>query len=74
MKQYLLNGKDVRKIKRMVRLLDKALAEIVQLKALRDPDEPFPHPPAQSDLIEESWFVEQQLSLIEHIPSRTDDF
>jgi hypothetical protein len=65
-KSYLLENSDIQRIRKMVRLIEKAVAEIIILKELRVP-ETDPFAPAQSDLIEESHFVEQQLDLLKYL-------
>ena len=69
-KSYLLENQDIRRIRKMIRLLEKAIVEIVELKKLVAPKiDPFA--PGQTDLIEETHFIEQQLDLFtaEHFDS-----
>ncbi len=70
-KIYLLEKEDFRKIRKMLRLVEKAIVEIIKLKEIKKPNlDPFP--PAQTDVIEETWFVEQQLSLFNKIQENSD--
>jgi hypothetical protein len=63
--QYVLDIHDIRRLRHMIRLLEKAIVEIVLLKKLTPPAiDPFA--PAQTDLIEETHFIEQQLDLLEY--------
>ncbi len=61
-KSYHLNSRDIRRLRHMVRLVEKAVVEIVKLKEFIPP-ETYPFAPAQTDVIEETYFVEQQLKL-----------
>ena len=69
-KSYLLENQDIRRIRKMIRLLEKAIVEIVELKKLVAP-KTDPFAPGQTDLIEETHFIEQQLNLFaaEHFDS-----
>ncbi len=67
---YLLDARDLKRLRHMARLLERAITEIVELKKLVPPStDPFA--PAQSDLIEEAHFVEQQLDLLEYAQEQT---
>jgi len=60
---YLLTPSDLKRLRRLVRHLDKALAELIELKRITTFDadrESFP--PHESDLIEETSFIEHQLA------------
>lgn len=69
-KSYLLENRDIRRIRKMVRILENAIIEIVELKKLVAP-KTDPFAPAQTDLIEEAYFIERQLDLFaaEHFDS-----
>jgi hypothetical protein len=59
---YLLTPDDLKRIRKLVRHLDRALRELVELKRITTFDdlrESFP--PHESDLIEEASFIEHQL-------------
>lgn len=62
---FCLDISDVRRLRHMIRLLEKAVVEIVLLKKLQPPTTD-PYAPAQTDLIEETHFIEQQLDLLEY--------
>lgn len=66
---YVLDVADIRRLRHMVRLLEKAVVEIVLLKKLAPP-ETDPYAPAQSDLIEEADFIGKQLDLLEYAAER----
>ncbi len=70
-KLYLLTPKDIRKIRSLVKILEKAIVELAELKRITtfDDDRRF-YTPHESDLIEEQYFLEKQL---EFFPSE-DDF
>lgn len=72
-KSYLMENQDIRRIRKMVRLLEKAIVEIIELKKLVAP-KTDPFAPAQTDLIEETHFIEQQLDFFarEHFESYQD--
>ena len=62
---YVLDINDIRRLRHMLKLLEKAVIEIVLLKKLEPPlTDPFA--PAQTDLIEETHFIDQQLDLLEY--------
>lgn len=62
---YVLDVADIRRLRHMIRLLEKAVVEIVLLKKLAPPDTD-PYAPAQTDLIEEAYLINQQLDLLEY--------
>ena len=60
---YLLTPADLKKMRRLIRHLDKALAELCELKRVVTFDQrPNPYPPHESDFIEEASFIEHQLN------------
>lgn len=67
---YVLDAADIRRLRRMIRLLEKAVVEIVLLKRLVPPDTD-PYAPAQTDLIEEASFIEHQLDLLEYAAEKS---
>lgn len=70
---YLLDTRDIRRIRHMAQLLEKAVVEIIALKQLKIP-ETNPFAPMQTDLIEETHFIEQQLDLLEYAADRYPQF
>lgn len=59
---YLLTPADLKRMRKLVRILDRALAELVELKRITTFDDQRPsYPPHESDLAEEASFIEQQL-------------
>lgn len=62
--QYLIDTGDLKRLRKMIKLLDSAITEIIQAKKLKT-EKLDPHGPAQSDLIEEEWFARQQLTFFE---------
>ncbi len=72
-KSYHLNNRDIRRLRHMVRLVERAIVEIVKLKEFIPP-ETYPFAPAQTDVIEESFFVEQQLNLFMTENQNSDQF
>jgi hypothetical protein len=67
---HLLAQEDIRKIKKLVRILEKALVELVELKRVTTFDDERNHyTPHASDLIEEQSYLEYQL---EFFPTKTD--
>jgi len=69
---YVLDINDIRRLRHMIKLLEKAVVEIVLLKKLEaQPTNPFA--PAQTDLIEETHFIEQQLDLLEYAAEKADE-
>ena len=63
-KQYLIDNKDLRRIKQMIKLVDRAIIEIIAIKELKT-EKPDTLGSGQSDLIEEEWFARQQMNLFE---------
>ena len=63
-KQYLIDHKDLRRIRKMIKLVDSAINEIIAIKKLKT-EKPDTLGPAQTDLIEEEWFAHQQINLFE---------
>lgn len=75
-KTFLLESPDIQKIRKTIRLLEKTVVEIIHLTEIARPKmDPFA--PAQSDLTEETHFVQEQLELLrwhqEHSDSYDDD-
>ncbi|NJL26305.1 MAG: hypothetical protein HC902_14930 [Calothrix sp. SM1_5_4] len=68
---YVLDVADIRRLRHMIRLLEKAVVEIVFLKKLAPPDTD-PYAPAQTDLIEEACFIDQQLDLLEYAAEKSE--
>ena len=62
---YLLDKQDIKRIREMVDLLEKAVQEIIELKQITTV-KTDPYAAAQSDLIEEESFIEQQLDFFNH--------
>lgn len=59
---YLLTPADLKRMRRLVRTLDRALIELIELKRVTTFDDERPScPPHESDLIEEASFIEHQL-------------
>ena len=69
---YVLDIGDIRRLRHMIRLLEKAVVEIVLLKKL-DPPATDPFAPAQTDLIEEAYFIDQQLDLLEYAAEKESE-
>jgi len=69
---YVLDINDIRRLRHMLKLLEKAVVEIVLLKKLEAPPT-NPFAPAQTDLIEETHFIEQQLDLLEYAAEKADE-
>jgi hypothetical protein len=68
---YLLTPKDLRKIRNLVRILEKAITEIAELNRITTfDDQRRSYQPHESDLIEEQYFLEKQLEFF----SRENDF
>jgi hypothetical protein len=59
---FLLTSSDIRRIRKLVRHLDRALRELVELKRVTtfDDERDF-YPSHESDLIEQASFIEHQL-------------
>jgi hypothetical protein len=72
-KSYHLDSRDIKRLRHMVRLVEKAVVEIVKLKEFIPP-ETYPFAPAQTDVIEETHFVEQQLNLFRTDNQNLDQF
>ncbi len=61
---YLMTPADIKRLRKLVRVLEKAIAELVELKRITTfDDQRNYHPPFESDLIEEQSFIEYQLEL-----------
>jgi hypothetical protein len=62
---YLLNQADLKKMRKLTRLLACAIIELIELKKVTTPGDVGReyYPPAESDLIEERSFLEYQLKL-----------
>lgn len=59
---YLLTSQDLRRIKKLARTLEMALAELIELKRITTLDDERRHySPSESDLLEEQSFLEYQL-------------
>ncbi len=59
---FLLTPLDIRRMQKLVRHLESAIAEIIELKRITTFDDQRRHySPAESDLIEEVSFFEQQI-------------
>lgn len=63
---YILSNTDIKKLKQLTRILEKALVELIELRRVTNFDDNVRnyYPPAESDLIEERSFLEYQLNLI----------
>ena len=72
-KNYLIEPSDIKRIRKMIRLIEKAVVEIILLKELRPP-ETNNFAPAQTDVIEESYFVERQLELFQYAKNDSESF
>ena len=60
---YLLSPADLKRMRKLVRLLDRALAELVVQKRITTfDDDRRSYPPCESDLIEEASFIDYQLA------------
>lgn len=58
---FLLTTADLKRIRKLVRHLDKALAELIELKRITTFDDlRESYPPHESDFIEETAFLEYQ--------------
>jgi hypothetical protein len=61
-KLFLLTPADIKRMRKLVRHLDRALCELVEIKRVTTFDDQRRHySPGECDLIEESAFVEYQL-------------
>jgi hypothetical protein len=70
---FLLTPADLKRMRKLIRHLDRALRELVELKRITTFDdlrESFP--PHESDLIEESSFIEHQLAF--HLKKDNQEF
>lgn len=55
-KQYLINTDDLKRLRKMIKILDRAIMEIIQIKQLKT-EIADNYGPAQSDLVEEEGFA-----------------
>lgn len=64
---YLLTHADLKKMRKFVRLLESAVVEIAELKRVTtfESDRRESFPPAESDLIEERSFINNQFELFD---------
>lgn len=59
---FLLTPADIKRIRKLVRHLDRALSELIELKRITTFDDQRElYPPHESDLLEELSFIERQL-------------
>lgn len=59
---YLLTSADIRRIRRLTKTLESALAELIELRRVTTFDDPRYHPtPHECDLIDEQSLLEYQL-------------
>lgn len=60
-KLFLLTPADLKRLRKLVRRLDDAITELIELKRITTFDDLREHyPPAESDFVEETSFVEYQ--------------
>lgn len=70
---FLLTPADLKRMRKLVRHLDRALRELVELKRVTTFDDlRQSFPPHEADLIEESSFIEHQLAF--HLKNDDQDF
>jgi hypothetical protein len=68
---FLLTQTDIKRMRKLVHHLERALSELIELKRVTTFDQAIdPYPPHESDLIEEASFVSQQLAF--HLKEKND--